>query len=325
MAVPDMLKFLWQDQASLNALFRPDGPPLTAVGKTELAKEMVLHMFSETDEFLRTLGAWKPHRQSEKEFNREAAKVELADIGKYWVTLCQLFDISAEEMFEASRRKSMVVRQRHTEEWVSDLNRASVIIDIDQVLADYVFGFLSFLIFKGVVSVETAHTLRINNAWVDHRVLNIPRGQHATLLHEFRTTDQHIQLPIMPGARAFLDWCRERNWQIILLTSRPIHEYPNLYGETLMWLTHHQLQYDRVWWARDKAEICLDRNIRDHIVFAVDDDTRYIDQYMRAGIPVYWMNKLGSPTAAESFCTWVPGLTNIIVDYEMKETEHERK
>ncbi len=317
MAYIDRLQFLWDDQEQLNLLFRPEGPPTDREAMIALAKEMTLHMFSETDEFLRTLGAWKPHRRQAIRDNREASKIELADIGKYWMTLCQIRGFSAQEMFEAMRVKSMVVRQRHSEEYTQQLDRPSVIIDIDQILADYVRGFLDWMIEKGLTTKGIADSIRRRGGWIDHTMLMMTPGVYAAHRHEFRCSGRHAGLPVMSGAFDFLTWAKAQ-WQVILLTSRPIHDYPNIYGETLMWLDHNHLPYDRVWWTHDKGATCLDREVAGFVKFAVDDEFRYVLQMADLGIQTFWMpsNPSLTHTRTDRPITKITQLTDIITIYK---------
>lgn len=288
MALPDKFRFMWNDQEELNKLFRPEGSPTDPAARTALSKDMVLHLFTECDEFLRTCGPWKIHRNVSSPDNRRARLIELADIGKYWLTLAQIWGYTEDELFEAMREKSMVVRQRHSEEWVQTLGRPSIIVDIDQILADYVLGFLQWLVEKKLVEVGIASDVRRLHKWAGHEALGMDAQTYGAYRHEFRVSGAHADLPVMPGADDFLIWAKRR-WQVILLTSRPIHEYPNIYGETLMWLDRNGLPYDRVWWATDKGAACLDRGVAPNVKFMVDDEFRYVLQTADLGIQSFWM------------------------------------
>jgi hypothetical protein len=283
----DRIQHLWDDQADLNKLFRPDGPPLNDEARTALVKEMSLHLISEVNSLLTATGAWKLHRREMVRYNPTLIGIELADIGKYWITLCQTYGLSPEDMFQKMMAKSMVVRQRHTEEWVIELNRPSVVVDIDNVLGDYVKGFTFWLVKAGLLPMGKAEELIDSGEWIGASSLGMTDAAYARVRHAFRAGEGFQCLPVMPGARGFLDWCRER-WQIILLTSRPIHEYPNIHGDTIMWLNQHNLVYDRIWWAKDKADMLMDRDMLSQVVFAVDDERRYVEHLAEAGIRTFW-------------------------------------
>lgn len=290
MAIPDMLKFMWEDQAELNKLFRADGPPTDRNERITLTKEMMLHLIHECGSVLDSIGTWKSHRYVRSPENRAATGIELVDIGKYWMTLCQIHGFTAQEMFELSNRKSMVVRQRHAEEWVKDITRPSVVIDLDMVLCNYLAAFVSFMEDQRLIPRKTAISLIEHNQWVDAASVGLTDAQFNDVKHRFRAEGGFAALEPMPGARSFMDWCEERGWQVIILTSRPIEAYPNVYSDTLIWLDKYHIRYDRIWWARDKADLCIERDMRTQIVFAVDDERRHVESFVQAGIRTFWMN-----------------------------------
>lgn len=290
MAIYDRWRQMWDDQWELNKLFRPEGPPTDHAARTALTKEFVLHLFSECDELLRRSGSWRSHRRLTERPNPAALLEELSDIQKFLITVAQVWGFSESDLFNAMMMKSMVVRQRHSEEFVLDLHQASVIVDIDNVLADYVVGFYSWMrmTYPHLVPPDIKR-----NIWIDHRTLGLAAREYARIQHEFRISDWHMNLPVMTGAADFLTWCRERELLIILLTSRPIAEYPNLYGQTLIWLEHNYLPYNAVWWARDKDQMVLSHENERFIQFAVDDDLRHAITLAAQGILTFWLRPDG--------------------------------
>ncbi len=286
----DSLKNLWTKQRELNELFRPGGPPTSYAERTALTKEMVLHLISETDELLRVSGAWKPHRNLDVRENRPAIGFELADILKYWITIAQIWGFTPEEALDYFAKKDMIVRQRHSEEFVKSVDRPSVLVDLDGVLANYVDGFLTFMRGHGVPQY-VLDTLR-DSGWIDKTSFEewIPEDRYDELRHDFRCRGGFGMLPMLPGARSFMDWLHEQDYYTIILTSRPIHQYPNIYSDTIMWLDQHELHYDFIWWGQDKGNVIEDRNVRKHIQFAVDDDLKFAVQLAKLGISVYWIH-----------------------------------
>jgi len=307
----DRLRHLWDDQEELNKLFRPDGPPTDDVARVALVKEMSLHLISEIHSLLNAAGAWKVHRRELTRTNPAAIDIELVDIGKYWMTLCQIFGRTPEDMFQKMMAKSMVVRQRHTEEWVTEVNRPSVVVDIDNVLGDFVGGFTSWLIKAGLITDDKALELIQSGVWIDARNLGMTDAAYSKIRHAFRTDGGFGCLPLVTGAQAFLEWCRER-WQVILLTSRPIHEYPNIYSDTIMWLDRHRLPYDRIWWTKDKADLLMDRDMLTNVIFAVDDERTYVEHLAGAGVRTFWFTPRTTSRFVVEHATVVKEFSEII-------------
>lgn len=286
-----LLHQLFKDQLEFQTTMIRDGtyPGATHEERTARTKEMVLHMFSEADELLRASGAWKFHRNVSVRENREHVKIELIDMFKYWMIVALIQGITPEELVEAYWTKSMVVRQRYTEEWIRTTYEPSVLVDIDNVLADYIAGFLVWAHTQGYIQTKNFDRLRIiRPAYLYAQTMDIDEGLYTEMKHEFRVSQQHRLLPAMPGARDFLSEIRCLGYQIILLTSRPIHRYPNLYGDTLHWLKLRDLSYDFIWWAQDKGAEAVERLPVNSIMFAVDDEPQFVDQLNSRGIMTFW-------------------------------------
>jgi hypothetical protein len=59
-------------------------------------------------------------------------------------------------------------------------------------------------------------------------------------------------------------------------------------------LHDNDLPFDHLWWADDKARRLEDYehvNLRSHVVFAVDDDIRFVNQYLEKNIKTYWLRR----------------------------------
>jgi len=283
---------IWDDQLSFNRNFFP--APITFDDRSKQTKEYALHLISEVDELLRQT-AWKMHRgKGTVQENRAAVKDELTDIFKYWISLCIVWGVSPESALDDYWRKSMVVRQRYAEEYMMSLEGPSAIIDIDNVLADYTTGFLDWC------SKEYPQMkVLIQSFMLTHKGAEMPyfmatdfhldEGVWQEVKHRFRTSGGKLNLPVIEGAKEFLHALKERDMKIILLTSRPIDRYPNIYTDTLEWLQKNELPYDFVWWSTEKHEAILMKGIRHSVRFAVDDNFEYAIKMAHCSIRTYLM------------------------------------
>lgn len=284
---------VWDDQASFNRLLRP--APTTETEMIQQAQLFVLGMTSELHELLR-LFQWKPHRRDDKPNNPAHRRDELADVFKYFLSLCQACGLAPSELLDAYWLKSAVVRQRYQEEWLSHLDRPCAVVDIDQVICNYVDGLCDW-IQENWGSVRAVNLMKARSGmWINAGTLGITEEEWKDLKHNFRVSSAKQTLPIFADARPFLDALRRRNLQIILLTSRPIDRYPNLYADTLAWLTNNQLPFDFIWWATDKAERLIEGEVRHWVRLIVDDDLRYLVQYSKAELHSYWLQRARAET-----------------------------
>lgn len=320
----DHLDVMWQQQLNLNRLFRPDFPPTEFAERTALTKEIVLHLISECDELLRVSGSWQPHRNLRHRRvleNRPAVAFELTDIHKYVVMLYQIWGLTPDDAREYWMKKDMIVRQRYSEEFVKSIDRPSVLIDLDGVLANYIEGFVRFLSERlYALPPQVADDILTRGEWIDKSSLStwISEDEYDRLRHVFRVTGGFGQLPMLPGARNLMDYLHTEGYYIIILTSRPIHLYPNIYSDTLTWLLAHDLHYDFIWWAPDKGTMIDDLNIQQHIKFAIDDDWKYVQQFANLNIPTYWISKKESlpPTAMSPLIKRRIDLMHVLEDLE---------
>lgn len=281
---------IWEDQSAFNLLFRQ--PPTTDLEMAQQVKDFVLLTESELHELMRTM-SWKTHRNTPVMVNHGHRQDEVADVFKCMLSIFQITRQTPETLFQSYWDKTMVVRQRYQEEWVRQVNRPCAIIDIDQVLCDYITGICWWLHHYAGFPAEPLQRLVDAQAYINAESLKIPEERWKALKHEFRVTGAKRNLPFFGGAQTFLRDLRERGLQIVILTSRPVDRYPNVYTDTLLWLERHELVYDFIWWATDKGERLIEGGLRDHARLFVDDERRFIDQVIPLKIPCYWMRRDG--------------------------------
>ncbi len=291
---------IWEDQAEFNAQLRP--LPTTYEGRVDLTKEFSLHMMTEITELLESCGIWQMHRlRHEEKYNPENVRRQLIDQYKYWVSIVQLWGFTPDELEKTYWRKSAAVRQRYAEEFIHQIkDREIVVLDIDNVLCDYTTGFGQWMLDSLYLYIQDdelmGHIFERVKLAMKHRLymsqesLGIPSKTWTYIQHEYRVHGQAHSMPMMPGAREFIRKLHAMGLVVIALTSRPIDEYPNLRDDTVEWFHDNGILIDYIWWGTDKAEK-LAKNLPalPNIRFVIDDDIRYIQQYMRMGVKtIYW-------------------------------------
>jgi hypothetical protein len=281
---------LWDDQKEFNQELYAHSEDYRHLRSDEVAfvKEMVLNLASESDELLRTM-QWKRHRKIALRPNREHTLEELVDQFKIWMTLAQRLGFTVDDVRRGYLRKSMVVRQRMSEEWVKTLAGPLAVVDIDQVLCDYLTGITAWVRREYPQYGDRIRQLWHQRTFISAETMQLPFEEWEQVKHHFRTSGAKARLPVMPGARPFLTWCRTTGLTVVLLTSRPIDRYPNIYTDTLDWLRQFDLPFDFIWWSSNKSDRILEGDIRSRVSFVVDDDPRFIRQMERLQIPLFWL------------------------------------
>lgn len=296
------LQAIWDDQRAFNLLFRPQ--PRDEHEMAEQTRDYVLWTESELHELLKTL-PWKKHRKTRgSRFNPAHTHEEGTDVFKFIMSLLQCIGINTlEDLINEYWRKTAVVRQRYQEEWVQKLDGSCVIVDIDNVICDYIRGCCAWLrqarrdvwgeeVWPSKDVMDRIDHLERTGEYINAESLGIRQETWQRLKHQFRTEGAKRHLPVFPDAMPFLFRMRADGHQIVLLTSRPVDTYPNIYTDTILWLNESRLPYDFVWWSVDKAErIVQIQDLQSKIRFAVDDDLRFVKQFADLGIKTYWLQR----------------------------------
>jgi uncharacterized HAD superfamily protein len=287
------LKDVWKEQKEFNNLFRQ--LPKGFEEQSHITQHMVLCIMSELDEILNTIH-WKHHRNIPIKSNPQQTLLECVDVFKYLITIVQAWGFTEEEFLDAFWKKSMVVRQRRSEEFIKNVDGRTAIIDIDGVLCDHNQGFIKWLqkydceLYNSVISKVCNSSTNTYNP-VSRHDFKLTPIEWQELKHQFRISGYKEFMPAYADAKEFLSEIRQKDITIVLLTSRPIDRYPNLYADTVAWLKREELPYDIIWWAYDKANHVIE-NISNPL-FVVDDDLSLVNQYDAVNIPAYWICRKG--------------------------------
>lgn len=295
---------MYEDQQAFNRqVWDPAGK--TTAARIARLKDLSMGMIEEALEFIRTYD-FKIHRRQKLRLQNVAhSHEELVDQFKYWLSLCDASDFPIDKLEEMYYAKSRVVQYRFQEEWVQQIDRPSVIVDIDEVLADYITGICEYGKQYGprLMDLSPSETIRFihrmneledTRGFVDAGTVGQPHLLWQRVKHDFRTKGGKRTLPVFEDAYRFLEFCRAMKWCIILVTSRPVTEYPNLFTDTLWWLENQGLPFDLLWWSNEKAERLEEAAIDfSQVVFAVDDSPKFVQQFRKKGVKTFHLDRRG--------------------------------
>jgi FMN phosphatase YigB (HAD superfamily) len=160
--------------------------------------------------------------------------------------------------------------------------------------------------------LQRIREIKESGEFINARSLGIPEDAWQQLKHRFRVEGVKRRLPVFPDAYLFLERMRMDGYKIVLLTSRPIDRYPNIFTDTILWLNENRLPYDFVWWSLDKAErIVQMQDLQPRVRLAVDDDERFVKQFADIGIPTYWLQRHGCVESTDPRITSVVSLLDV--------------
>lgn len=253
---------------------------------TTMTKEYALQIHSEVSELIGEF-PWKHHRAygDYRQIRNNVAE-ELVDIIFFAISAAYVNDISADELLAAANVKSVVVNERWRQEKQENQpwsDKGVIIVDLDGVLNEYPGPF-----------VEYANSqLQIWDEWVSWEWLNKPenRGLLTQLKHGYRQSGIKRRLPPITANVQAVQELAAKGYDIVLMSTRPAKQYSNIYGDTLYWLKHHDVPFRKLWFVEDKELQIVIGNIRDRVVFAVDDDPDNVDKLRDLGIKTYFVTK----------------------------------
>ena len=279
------MKDIWKDQKRFNSNFL-DFENMEQDDKVEQTKEYILHLHSEADELLREM-AWKNHRKTDKNIIKSNMKEELIDIFKYWLSIVTLWDFSMDEMIEEYWRKSKVVEQRYKQEKALDFESSNIIgVDIDGVLAAYPEHFLNFI----NKEIGTDYKVEDVTEYNIYEALDLPHNTTKKLKGKFRETGEKRFIPILNGAKEFLDLFSEMGYKIVLLSARPYKKYKRIFADTQEWLDKNNLAHDAILWDEDKCNRLVREFGSNSVEFFVEDNLSNANSVAKE-CKVYLINK----------------------------------
>lgn len=285
-------KDIWEDQMEFNSNFFDQDTKNDKEKFANLNNFYHLAAHRELSEVLETTN-WKIHRQENKKTIRSNTLEELIDVLKYWMSIAQLHGFSPEEITEEYWRKSTVVEQRYTQERLSLLSDPKngghkiVAVDIDGVLADYPLSFVRFI----NKEMGTRYDVKDVCTYDIYSDLGISKQTGLVLKDKYRQFGMKRYIPVIEGAKEFLESLKGAGYTVVLLTSRPYKEYYRIYADTMEWLKRNGLPYDYLIFNEKKEEYLLELVDNQNIAFFVDDVEAYSNKVSDLGIKAYLVTR----------------------------------
>jgi uncharacterized HAD superfamily protein len=281
----DRLKELWLEQLEFNKHFF-NSKNMTIKEKQAKMKDMILYLQSEIIEALNEIN-FKEHRRGDKVVRIDKLTEELIDIQKYLFGVFQLWGVTDEGFYNEFKRKSLVVSQRYKQEMQLSLIKDGNIVgvDLDDILCCWVEGFLAFVSRKTKKDLTHLNFTNLNDTLSE--MIGVEKLKK--LKHDFRLSDEKKKLNKCYYASEFTNKLKAKGFQIIVLSSRPVSEYPKLYADTLQWLKKNKICYDAVFFSENKEEHIIKEFPK--LKFFVEDNVINANKIARKNYKVFLINK----------------------------------
>lgn len=262
------LKEIFKEQKDFQKYFY-DPDNLSEEEKIKFTKEYVLSIHKELSEILDTI-PWKLHRKDDKVKSTTNTLEEIIDCFKFLLNLCIIHGIDDEIFVNAFQRKSAVVRQRYNQEILKRINKTDKIcaIDLDDVLADSSRHFTE--VYNDMYATQNPYKTRVQIK----KTLN--PLEYEEFKEYFRESGIKLNIPIKTGAKELCDFLKSQDYKIIIISARPYERYSRIFSDTLQWLNNNQIQFDAVYFEKDKHLKIL-REFP-NLSFIVEDNPEYARQ-----------------------------------------------
>lgn len=289
----DNLQDIWKDQLDFTMKVIPCAPEeMTPEQRQYWTEKYLMLMNKEAFEVLDET-EFKPHRKIKGNITRSNIVEELIDVFKYFMCVCQVQGVTAEELMEEYHRKSNVVLQRFHQEKVLTYENKIAGIDIDGILADYPRSFVEFINQAKGTNFDYRNVKEYNIA----EELGLSTEEICRYKHEYRDTGAKRFVPVIDGAKQFLDELKYMGYTVVLLTSRPVDKYKRIFADTQYWLAENKLHYDAILFDEWKGERLIKEFGRDKVEFFVDDVAGFANGISEAGLKCYLMRKTYNESA----------------------------
>lgn len=272
------LKKIFEEQKDfLNYFLNPDA--LSNEDKIKFTKEYILSIHRELSEILNTI-PWKLHRKEDSKKSENNTIEEIIDCFKFLLNLCIIWGVNDEKFNNEFFRKSMVVRQRYNQEILKVISKDDKVcaIDLDNTLAKSDQYFID--IYNRMYNSSFSNRSDIKEA--------IGTLNYEDFKTWYRESGEKTHIPVKEGAKELCNFLKEKGYKIVIISARPYEKHFRIFPDTLQWLNDNNIQYDAVYFERDKHIKILKQ--LPHLSFIIEDDLDYAKQISELDYKVYLLS-----------------------------------
>lgn len=201
---------------------------------------------------------------------------KLVDAFKYFLCICNYYNIDKDKFDEFFKLKSIYVKNRFIlKEIIDNTNkyRNIVLIDIDGILANYPDYFINKF-------NEVNHTNYKNYN-------DIPVKDRDFYKDIYRKSGEKANIPLCKNAKQFLHNLRNNGYTIILFTNRPVYLYKNITIDTIKWALKNELEFDTILYSENKMLDVIKKFDKNSIKFYIEDNYNNALNINNLGIKTY--------------------------------------
>jgi len=252
----------------LKEKFNLDIDALSDTEKIRWLKEFILSGAKEFMEMLDEL-PWKQHT----DMNADGSNFleEGIDTFKFLINCFIIAGYNSEQFIEKYKEKTFIVNFKYEQQKkIKLINRESkvALIDIDGIINHYPKEFLDFVFHETTERFESIFDIKKRQYQLYKKL------KHKFRLSGFEATKSIVRESIIQT----INYLKEQGYIIILITARPYKKYNRLFFDTVSWLSENRIEYDLIFFEREKTKFFLENFVFCSKRIFIDDDIENINR-----------------------------------------------
>ena len=225
---------------------------------------------------------YKHHHGDLGKINKSTILYESVDVVRYMLAILNVWDVDSKEFKNAFHKKDIYLHARKRIDDNPWQGQPVVIVDIDDVLAEFRNCFAKWLVEK-----KNIHPNIESNEYYFINALKKSNENPEQIFFDFMDDDGFLLLDRVQGSVDFLNHLKSLGYWLHMLTARPETNLMCFYS-TYQWLTINKMPFDDLSFSNEKFRWCAQSKYYDSgaIQFAIDDSPKHAMEYARHGIRV---------------------------------------
>jgi hypothetical protein len=213
--------------------------------------------------------------------NESRIVYESVDVIRYIMAILNLWDVDFARFEEAFYKKDIYLHARRDIDNSRWMRQPVVIVDIDDVLAEFREGFAHWL--------EKTYSLDVDIESPEYYFIDALKDKglnpEKTFL-DFVDQGGFFNIKPIAGAINFLKNLQDQGYWIHLLTARPEDNLTCLY-DTYAWLAKYDIPFNDISFSAEKFRWCAQSKYYDtgSIIMTIDDSPKHATEYAIHGLP----------------------------------------
>lgn len=256
-----------------------DFKKLSSKEKEEISKTLGLCLHQEVSSLINTIN-FKSHTKSHTEVDISNLKYEAVDAFRYIVSILNTWEINEKDFLNAYCEKDIYLNVRNKLEERKWEGQPVIIVDVDDVLAEFRSGFSKWLINKKGIDASVS-----SKEYYFITALSKTDENPEDIFMEFLQQGGFKNLKDVKHSMKAIKTLRKKGYWIQLLTARPKENLKCLY-DTYQWIGNWTDCFDAIDFSTEKFRWCAQSEFYDSgaIKFAIDDSPKHIEEYAKHGI-----------------------------------------